>query len=259
MWSLLEVDLQRAFLRYLATSPLAQVAPPAAGVEWVVTGVVSNTHNGVAGTRLTGADADSQIEATLRRLAGHPAMWHLTGVDTPADLGARLIRAGCRPERTGVVMGRPCAGAVALAAPAGVQIRELTTAGQVAAWGQVAAGVWAEETEADLRRQSDLYASLPVGPDAPWRHWLAWVDGQPIGMASGMFTADAVMVEHVGVLDTYRRAGVGAALVTTVVGDAAARQAPYAVLAPTPESRPLYERLGFTLQPVLPDRQFYLP
>jgi GNAT superfamily N-acetyltransferase len=258
-WSLLEVDLQRAFLRHLATSPLARVAPAAAAVQWVVTGVVSNTHNGVAATRLSGADVDSQIEATLRRLSGHPAMWHLSGEDAPADLGARLIRAGCRPERTGVVMGRPCAGAVALPPPAGVQIRELTNAGQVEAWGQVAAGVWADEAEADLRRQSDLYASLPVGPGAPWRHWLAWTEGHPIGMASGMFTADAAMVEHVGVLDAYRGAGVGAALVTTIVGEAAARLIPYAVLAPTPESRSLYVRLGFTLQPVVPDRQFYLP
>jgi hypothetical protein len=37
------------------------------------------------------------------------------------------------------------------------------------AWRQVAAGVWRDATDADLRRQCALYASLPLGRHSPWR------------------------------------------------------------------------------------------
>jgi GNAT superfamily N-acetyltransferase len=78
-------------------------------------------------------------------------------------------------------------------------------------------------------------------------------------MASGLFTGETVLIEHVGVLENHRGARIGTALVTTVLATAGGLGIQYAVLGPTPESRPLYERLGFTLQPVVPDRQFYLP
>jgi GNAT superfamily N-acetyltransferase len=257
-WSLLEVAAQRALLAHLAASPLARTAEPGAPVRWVVTGVASNTHNGVFGCRLADLDADRAIAATLRQTAGHPAIWHVGDGDSPADLQARLVRAGCRPERTGVVMGRLIDRAAA--GPPDGRIAEITTGADLAGWRQVAGGVWRDWTGERLDRQAAVYASLRLGPSSPWRHWLARTDtGEPIGMASGLFTAETVMVDQVGVLESHRGAGIGAALVTTVVAAAAGLGMRYAVLAPTPESRPLYQRLGFTLQPVVPDRQFYLP
>jgi hypothetical protein len=37
----------------------------------------------------------------------------------------------------------------------------------------IAALVWPETTGPQLHAEADLYASLPLGPHAPWRHWLA--------------------------------------------------------------------------------------
>jgi GNAT superfamily N-acetyltransferase len=263
-WSLLDIAAQQALLRHFANSPLASAAPANADVRWVVTGVASNIHNGVAAARLTAATADEAITATLRRLSGHSAIWHLGAEDTPADLPQRLIRAGCRPERTAVVMGARCDAVARPQPPSVVRIEEITAAAQIGRWAQVAALVWPETTGPELHAEADLYASLSLGPHAPWRHWLATIGGpdgarQPVGMVSSLFTDEAVMIEHVGVIPARRAAGIGVALITTVVTDAAGRGAPYAVLGPTRQSRPLYQRLGFSLQYCVPDRQFYLP
>jgi GNAT superfamily N-acetyltransferase len=107
-----------------------------------------------------------------------------------------------------------------------------------------------------------LYASLPLGPTAPWRHWLAWTPTdagrrEAIGMVSAFRNGSTVLIEHVGVVPQRRGGGIGAALVSHAAHAEAG--ASFVVLGPTPESRPLYERLGFTLEPCVPDRQFYLP
>jgi GNAT superfamily N-acetyltransferase len=258
-WARLEVAAQKALLRHLARSPLAVAAPPGAPVVWVRTGVASNIHNGVAATRLTPTNADPAITDTLAHLAGQPAIWHLDTTDTPTDLPARLAAAGCRPERTAVVMGATCTRVPPPRPPTGVDLTEITAPSGVRAWRAVAGTVWTESAAPDLDTEAALYASLPLGPTHPWRHWLATDHGRPIGMISGLFTDTTVMIEHVGVAPAARGHGVGAALVTTVVADAAARGIPHAVLGPTHESRPLYQRLGFTVQTCIPDTQLYLP
>jgi GNAT superfamily N-acetyltransferase len=233
-WSLLEVAAQRALLVQFARSPRARSAPLGAPVRWVITGVDSNTHNGVAATRLAEPDADAAIADTLRRLAGRPAIWHVADNDTPTDLPARLVRAGCRPERNGVVMGRPTHAAIAVPPPRGVRIAEITDAADLAAWQRVAGGVWHDATGEELERQAMLYASLPLGPGTAWRHWLAWTDrARPVGMASGLFADKTVLIEHVGVLQNHRGTGIGAALVTTAVTAAGDVGAGYVVLGPT--------------------------
>jgi hypothetical protein len=133
-WSSLEVAAQKTLLRHLATSPLATAAPRGAAVEWVLTGVASNTHNGVAATPLGSESADEAIAETIGQLAGHPAIWHLGSDDMPPDLAERLIRVGCRPERTGVVMGAATAAVPRIEPSAMARTEEVTTAEAVRRW-----------------------------------------------------------------------------------------------------------------------------
>jgi GNAT superfamily N-acetyltransferase len=267
-WSDLEIEAQRRLLRHFGGSPLAECSAPGSPVEWVRTGVFSNTHNGVLTTRLSTGDADAAIAAVVdgfgvRRL---PAIWYVSAGDRPTDLPERLTRAGCRSERTGVVMGAPTGGIAEAAPPPGIAIRELIAPGQVEDWGRVASAVWSESPivgdpdDGDGRQHARLYASLPLGPASPWRHWLAFDQRQqPVGMVSGVFTAQAVLIEHLGVVPARRGRGLGAALATVPVRVARTAGLRWAVLGPTPDSAPLYRRLGFTTQPCRPDRQFYLP
>jgi GNAT superfamily N-acetyltransferase len=262
LWSPLEIAAQAAMLEYLQRSRFAQAAPPDAAVRWVLTGVNSNTHNGVFATRLPPDGIDEQIAQTVARLSGHPAIWHLGPDDTPANLAERLAAAGCRPERAGVVMGTRISEIPHHAAPVGVMIREVVDIGAVEHWRRVAAALWPEESFGQLRWQAQLYASLPLGPTARWRHWLAWVAAgggrrEAVGMVSAFANGPAVLIEHLGVVPAFRGGGVGAALVSTAARAAAGSA--FAVLGPTSDSGPFYTGLGFTRQRCVADRQFYLP
>jgi GNAT superfamily N-acetyltransferase len=266
-WWELEVQAQRRLLRHFATSPLTQAAPPGSPVQWVITGVFSNTHNGIVATRLSADAAAVTIAAVLRRFAERrlPGIWYVSADDTPADLPRRLQHAGCRSERTAVVMGAALGAVAEVAAPPGIAIRELVTAGELSHWRSVAGSVWrhspvtGDPDGGHAHQHARLYASLPLGPDACWRHWLAYDDARPVGMVSGAFTDTAVLIEHLGVVPGHRGRGIGAALAVTPPRCARALDLAWAVLGPTPHSAPLYRRLGFTLQGCAPDQQFYLP
>jgi ribosomal protein S18 acetylase RimI-like enzyme len=73
---------------------------------------------------------------------------------------------------------------------------------------------------------------------------VAWVDGEPVGEATGYLVDGTVGIFGVGVVEGARRRGIGAALTVraaTAFGD----RADLAWLQPSDMARPLYERLGF--------------
>ena len=88
-----------AHAMYLAALPRTRPSTSSSG--WtafaVRTGVDSNSENGVVCSTLDGDPAE--VIAWLR---GAPAQWLISA---ESDLGERLVAAGCRPERTAVVMG----------------------------------------------------------------------------------------------------------------------------------------------------------
>ena len=235
----LEWAAHAAYLAHLSTSPLATRRDAGDGFA-VRTGLESNSENGVVCSRLAGDPAE-----VVAWMGGAPAQW-LVGAGT--DLGERLTAAGCRPERDAVVMGAPVA-ALALGEPAGEP-------------AEAAIGDWLEVAEAvgfvepgEAGRRGALLATL-----APRvRLYLARRSGRAVGMASAFTHGSTVLVLDLAVLPAERRRGVGRGLLSRAVGDAAAAGAATAVLGPTPESIAFYRALGFTLEPALRDRVFYLP
>lgn len=265
-WARMHLECQAAFLRHLGTSPLARISPDPA-VHWVVTGVWSNTHNGVVSTHLPQEQAADRIRAVVERFraAGVPGTWFVTENDQPADLGTLLTAAGCTPEQSGVVMGasrtrlRQAEGPTP---PPGVRVVEVLDDHLLKQWFAAAASVWQEELtgEAALGRrvQRRLYTSLGFGPGHPWRHWVALRGCTPVGMVSAFYRGDRIDLENVGVVEPERRRGLGRTLTLTPVYAAPAR-ARWVVLGPTPEGAPLYRSMGFTTARCLPDREFFLP
>ena len=82
---------------------------------------------------------------------------------------------------------------------------------------------------------------------ATTRHYLARLDGQPVGAARWRPTDKGVKLERFAVLNDFRNQGVGEALVRQVLADVAA-EAPDAAqvyLHAQLQAIPLYERLGF--------------
>lgn len=239
---------QADYYRLLASSPAAETRPVGDGLA-VATGIFSNTENGVVSTRLDG-DPGEVIAWFQERDA--PAMW----LDPAPKLARALGRAGCRPDRGGIDMGADLA---CLDLPAAaVETRVVETPDQLELVFDLMRIGGKLETERDRTAARRIFVSLGLGVGAALCHYLAYADGTAVGMATAFFTAETVLLQHVAVVPTRRRQGIGRALALARLHDARARGCRLAILAPTPESRRLYEPLGFTVTPVRDD-VYYLP
>jgi ribosomal protein S18 acetylase RimI-like enzyme len=76
------------------------------------------------------------------------------------------------------------------------------------------------------------------------RMLVAWIDGRPVGEATGYLLDDTVGIFGVGVVEDARRRGIGAAL-TLHAASAFGDRADLAWLQPSDMARSMYERLGF--------------
>jgi ankyrin repeat protein/acetyltransferase (GNAT) family protein len=260
----LEWAAAAAYLRHLATSPLAESRACGDGVA-VFTGIDDNTENGVVCSRL-----DEGVDETIAWLRGAPAQW-LVADD---HLRERLVAAGANPERTAVVMGAeldrmaPAAAAHAglaptatgdQAAPADLTIAAVRDEMALADWIAVAGECVLDAPAEQLERRRALIASLGLSTDAPLQLRIARRDGRAVGVASFFVHGETVLGQHLGVLAPERLVGVGRALVQACARDARAADARFALIAPTPDTIAFYRLLGAVLRPGLRDRSFYLP
>lgn len=168
-------------LAYFATSPCAQ-SQLTDGLAWVITGVFSNDYNGVAWARLDEANADQMIEEVLERFRRRklPFLWHISGDSQPADLDKRLIAHGCERLNSGVCMAVDLSALNEDARPApGLTIERVTNEVSLAEWF----GVWMNFDDGVREPRERLYVSLGLSGNCPLRHYLARLDGRPVGVA----------------------------------------------------------------------------
>ncbi|MBE3558180.1 MAG: GNAT family N-acetyltransferase [Ktedonobacteraceae bacterium] len=91
------------------------------------------------------------------------------------------------------------------------------------------------------------YISLGLAGDQPFRHYLARLHGEPVGALSLFLGREAAGLYNVEVASHARGRGVGTAMTRAVLEEARKLGARIAVVGPTPQSRSMYERLGFVL------------
>jgi ankyrin repeat protein/GNAT superfamily N-acetyltransferase len=242
------------YLRLLATSPLAERRPCGDGMA-VITGVESNSENGVVCSRLEReVDADATIAETLAWLRDAPSQWLLADPVSPADLRERLVAAGARPERTGVVMGAVL-DRLALddEPPPGLELVPVRDEAALRAWARMV------EPAEPRAHAVEVLASLGLGAQAPLQHRLALRDGVVVGTATFFAHGETVLGQHLAVAATERRAGIGRALAQACAREALAAGARVAVVEPTPDTVAFHRLLGFALRAWPRDRSFYLP
>lgn len=212
----------------------------------VCTGGDSNDLNGVLaepGVVPTSADL-----MWLREwFAGLPATWHASEPD-PA-LTAAMTQAGWQAERTGRCAGRDLPMPPPDLAPE-IEVRRVETDADLDAWIRLASecGWFSGVDQRTVRRR------LAYG--LPWLRWIATLDGDDVGLATGWWDEDLAEIVDIAVLPSARRRGVGSALLATV--GAWADTARYLVVEPSPDGWRLMAARGFQNEPTIPDTAFYL-
>ena len=246
------------FLSLLATADGAE-SLNLDGALAVVSGVGSNSENGIIGALRPGADRGEKITELMRfvRRRNVPASWLLVRPpDVNDDLTDALVASGCRSERDAWVMGGAVSPSVAVV-PEGVQITPVTTPEGLEDWLDVAGICGWVETQEELAVRRRVYGSLPF--DGVLRRWTATREGTPVAMAAALVSGDTLYLTDSAVIPEARRRGIGRALALTRLQFGADNRCTRAVMAPSPAGAELWRSLGFVESRQPRDRWFYLP
>jgi GNAT superfamily N-acetyltransferase len=246
LWPQIEDENWVELLAYLGTSPLAE-SSFADDLAWVITGVYDNTYNGVLRTRLTGADADRSITEVLERFRARKMLhqWYINNGDLPTDLAQRLEAQGCKRLDPGVGMAADLLALNEQIRPVpGLYVERVRDEAGLALWFD-AHPYFSDDEPIEVRQR--LYLSLGLEGDLPLRFYVAKIGDQAVG-GCGLFCGKrAAGIYDVNVVSHMQRQGIGTAMTLAALQEARKLEYRMAVVGPTPQSRMMYERLGFVL------------
>jgi ribosomal protein S18 acetylase RimI-like enzyme len=217
------------------------------GVVGVVTDVPLGFFNLVATTDLRDDDADAAIASVLARFAARraPCRWWVTPSSRPADLGERLARHGMHVHYTAPAMvadlGRS---ELAGGLPPGAAIVRVRERAELERLSRVLMAAF-EEPATKVPAWVDTFAALGLDGGAPWQHFLATIDGEPLATASVLLGGGVAGLYHVGTLPHARGRGLGRAVTVAALLAARDRGFTSAVLQSSAEAFGLYRSLGF--------------
>ena len=210
-----------------------------------VTGIPFPLCNGVFDARLA-ADADARIDETLAyfRERQLPILWSIDPSSQPADLSARLAARGLHGKDVPGMAADLWALDEAQARPAGLTIERVSDEQMLRRFDEVfCAGFGIPEFVGEAMTR--IFIDLGLADDAPFRHYLAFLDGEPVAIASAFLGAGVVGIANVVTLPQARRRGIGAAITLAPLREARALGYRVGVLASSAEGYGVYRRLGF--------------
>ena len=128
-------------------------------------------------------------------------------------------------------------------------------------WGETPANMWVShvQTPAELQSYRDILSAVfgisereinlimsDKVLDVPYvRHYLGWLDGEPVATTSLVLAGEIAGIWNVGTLPDYRRRGAAAELMHRAIADALNFGYGCSMLLSSPEGYGLYERLGY--------------
>ncbi|HZX01344.1 GNAT family N-acetyltransferase [Kribbella sp.] len=201
---------------------------------WTIGGSPIDYHNAVVRATDTGVIAESLAELRKHDV---PGTWHAgpsLQIDRTALTDGGFSAAGSEP---GMAVRVP-----ELIAPRdvpGLAITRVEDDDALAVW-EATLGQGFGEGEREARWVASTYRTLGYGD--PWRHYVGWLDGMPVGTATVFLGAGVAGLYFVMTVPAARRRGIGAALTYGVLRSV---DAEYAVLGSSAAGRSVYEALGF--------------
>lgn len=214
-----------------------------------VTSIPFAPFNQVIRTQIASKDIDARIDETLALCEerGVPLLWSVTSATEPADIGRRLEAHGL--TNNGAMTGM----AIDLedlpheaTAPEGFAVEQVDDASGLEAWRR-AYGSGFEMPEFASGAFRALYTVLGYTGKAPFRHYVGWLDGEPVASSTLFLGTGVADIWHVGTVPTARRRGIGAAMTLTPLLDARSMGCRFGTVysAASATGLNIYRELGF--------------
>ncbi len=180
--------------------------------------------------------ARAEIHGILRAKGRTACTWEIGTNATPVDLVERLLALGLvDDEPTPLAIGMVLSEAPAQAPP-DVEVREALTYDERLASARIAA----------IAFGGDIPSDVPPREHDPRNvEYLAFIDGEPVARASGVFFAHGAALFGGSTLPEARGRGAYRALVAARWEEAARRGTPALITQASPMSRPILAQLGF--------------
>lgn len=237
-----------AVWRLLATTPLPGVqGHDDADSVWFLTGLPYPLMNAVVRAELPAPGRDDQIAALLAPFQTRqvPMLWYVWPSPSSADDEAALLAHGLRSAGTMPAMAMDLASLPAeTPIPPGVTIETVDTPDALPSYvDTLMAG---NEMPDDLRPLwFQLFSVLGVGSQAPLRHYVARLNGEPVTAATLVPAAGVAGIYNVATVPHARRRGIGAAATLQALRDARDEGFQVGVLQSSSMGHPIYEAMGF--------------
>ena len=195
------------------------------------------------GTRVIREPQDPAAALTaareIFRTRGHPFFGIEIEVGRHPAVETAVRAAGLRRIDASQTLAAPVSGLPAELVPLGVEIRHVQEEHELDAVRTVEMAAF--ETPAEIAKG---FVGRQMLEDGRVRMFTAWMDGEPVGEASAYLLDDTVGIFGVGVVESARRRGIGAAL-TLRAARAFDDRTDLAWLSPSDMAQRMYERLGF--------------
>lgn len=209
--------------------------------------VPTSLFNGIFRVRMPAEHLDARIAAALAPFRARcvPAFWLIGPTTEPADLAARLHACGMRSLDDAIGMATDLHAARTDAPlPDGLTIEPVLDIAMLRRYNQAMnRGFGSPAVIRDGFLQ--VFTSLGLSDDQPWRHYVGLVDGQAVASSSLLLGSSVAGIYNVATVAAARRRGIGTAMTEAALREARARGYRVAVLHASAEGEDIYRRLGF--------------
>ncbi len=213
---------------------------------WFLTGDDVPHHNGVLRARLPADGLEEAVDRVLEPFAARvPMMWWVFAPPEPRPeaLDAVLRERGFERDADLPGMAVELSGFEPPPPPKGCEIRRVDATG-FAEWARVVARAFDDPSFED-GTSARAFRSHGFGDDAPFRHFVCRLEGEPVGAATLSLGGGAAGLANIAVVPERRRHGLGAAVAAHALLEGRRLGLALGVLSAGELGVPMYERLGF--------------